>query len=325
MKIDSDFRVGVPIEEAWDLLTDIPGIAPCLPGAQLTGQDGDNYEGKIKIKVGPVTAEYKGSATITEMDRENHRVLLDAKGRDSRGAGNASAAITALMKEDGDGTKVEISTDLKVSGKVAQFGRGVMGDVSKKLLGQFADCIEHKLATPESDAAAVASAGADTATEAAAAGAGAASAGTDAVKDAASGAANKVADAAGGATGAAAGAASGAAGAVSGAADAASGAVGGVADAATGAAGDAVSGAKDLVGGAAGAGKGAAVAGAAGAAAAVGGAAAAAKGMIPGGGDDDDVEALDLLDIAGGSVAKRLIPALVVLAIIVVILIIIFS
>lgn len=159
MKISNDFRVGVPIEEAWHLLTDIPGIAPCLPGARLTGQDGDTYEGKMKIKVGPVTAEYSGSATILEMDEANRRVLLSAKGRDSRGSGNATAEITALMTPDGSGTKVAIDTDLKVSGKVAQFGRGVMGDISKKLLGQFAECIEHKLATPEDDAAAVAAAG----------------------------------------------------------------------------------------------------------------------------------------------------------------------
>ncbi len=148
MKIENDFRVSAPIEKAWALLTDIPAIAPCLPGAELTGQDGDTFEGRMKIKVGPVTAEYKGTATITELDEESHRVLLSATGRDSRGSGNASAEITAVMTPDGDGTKISIDTDLKIAGKVAQFGRGVMADVSKKLIGQFADCIGSKLDTP---------------------------------------------------------------------------------------------------------------------------------------------------------------------------------
>jgi len=148
MKIENDFRVAAPIEQAWALLTDIPAIAPCLPGAELTGQDGDTFEGKMKIKVGPVTAEYKGTATITELDEANHRVLLSASGRDSRGSGNASAEITAVMTPDGDGTNISIDTDLKIAGKVAQFGRGVMADVSKKLIGQFADCIGGKLDTP---------------------------------------------------------------------------------------------------------------------------------------------------------------------------------
>lgn len=148
MKIENDFRVSAPIEEAWALLTDIPAIAPCLPGAELTGQDGETFEGKMKIKVGPVTAEYKGTATITELDEANHRVLLSATGRDSRGSGNASAEITAVMTPDGDGTMISIDTDLKIAGKVAQFGRGVMADVSKKLIGQFADCIGSKLDAP---------------------------------------------------------------------------------------------------------------------------------------------------------------------------------
>lgn len=144
------------------MLTDIPAIAPCLPGARLTGQDGDTFEGTMKIKVGPVTAEYKGTATILEQDEATHNVVLTAKGRDSRGSGNASADITAKMTADGDGTKVSLVTDLKVAGKIAQFGRGVMADVSKKLLGQFADCIEAKLEDVEQVASSVAAAGAAT-------------------------------------------------------------------------------------------------------------------------------------------------------------------
>jgi len=146
MKIENDFRVAAPIERAWSLLTDIPAIAPCLPGAELTGQEGDDYQGLMKVKVGPIAAEYQGTATVVEMNEADRVVTLKASGRDKRGAGNASADITATMTPDGDGTVVAISTDLKISGKVAQFGRGVMADVSKKLLGQFADCIEAKLA-----------------------------------------------------------------------------------------------------------------------------------------------------------------------------------
>lgn len=148
MKIENDFRVDAPIERAWSLLTDIPAIAPCLPGAELTGQEGDDYHGLMKVKVGPIAAEYQGTATVVEMNENDRVVTLKASGRDKRGAGNASADITATMTPDGEGTVVAISTDLKISGKVAQFGRGVMADVSKKLLGQFAECIEAKLDDP---------------------------------------------------------------------------------------------------------------------------------------------------------------------------------
>jgi carbon monoxide dehydrogenase subunit G len=161
MRIENDMRVAASIDEAWSLLTDIPAIAPCLPGAELTGQDGDTYEGTMKVKVGPVTAEYSGTATVVEMDETSRTVKLTASGRDKRGAGNASADIFAEMREEDGGTVVSIATDLKVSGKVAQFGRGVMADISKKLLGQFAECIEGKLQSPEEIAEAVGSASAE--------------------------------------------------------------------------------------------------------------------------------------------------------------------
>jgi len=163
MKISNEFRVAASLEQAWELLTDIEAIAPCLPGARLTGSDGDAYKGTMKVKVGPITAEYSGTATITELDETGRRVLLSASGRDSRGAGNASAEIEATMVEDssgsGHGTVVSIDTELRVAGKVAQFGRGVMADVSTKLIGQFAECIEAKLA----DAAAAKAPSGDTA------------------------------------------------------------------------------------------------------------------------------------------------------------------
>lgn len=151
MKIENEFRVSVGLDRAWSLLTDIPAIAPCLPGAELRDHDGDDYHGVMKVRVGPVSAEYAGTATVVEMDEDQRVVRLSAQGRDSRGAGNASAEILATMRADGEETVVMIATDLTVSGKVAQFGRGVMADVSKKLLGQFADCIEQSLAAAPDD------------------------------------------------------------------------------------------------------------------------------------------------------------------------------
>jgi hypothetical protein len=139
VKIEDSFRVEVPVEEAWKVLLDLERIAPCLPGAQLTEVEGDEYRGTVKIKVGPITAQYKGVAKIEEADEANRKVVLQAEGRDTRGQGNASATVTATLVPDGDGTTVNIDTDLNITGKVAQFGRGVMADVSSKLLGQFAD------------------------------------------------------------------------------------------------------------------------------------------------------------------------------------------
>ena len=170
MKLENEFVVNVPIDRAWEVLTDIPEIAPCLPGARLTGQEGTVYSGKVKIKVGPVTAEYAGTADFLKLDKDNYHVDIDAKGRDSRGSGNASAIITADMTEVEGGTKVVIVTDLKIAGKVAQFGKGVIGDVSKKLIDQFVECIEDKLehdgTEPEEAIEQVAAASADAASSA---------------------------------------------------------------------------------------------------------------------------------------------------------------
>ena len=147
MKIEDQFRVDVPIDEAWKVLLDLERIAPCLPGAQLTEVEGDEYRGTVKIKVGPITAQYKGVAKITEADEANHKVVLQAEGRDTRGQGNASAAVVATLVEEDGGTIVKIDTDLNITGKVAQFGRGVMADVSSKLLGQFADNLKNDVLT----------------------------------------------------------------------------------------------------------------------------------------------------------------------------------
>ena len=145
MELKNEFRVDIPAEQAWNTLTDVEFIAPCMPGAQLTEIDGDEFKGGVKVKVGPITAQYKGSAKFVELDEANRRIVLEATGRDSRGAGNAAAEVIAEMTPDGDGTVVAITTDLKVTGKVAQFGRGVMADVTEKLIGQFVDSLSEKL------------------------------------------------------------------------------------------------------------------------------------------------------------------------------------
>jgi carbon monoxide dehydrogenase subunit G len=146
VELTNRFRVAVPVEEAWALLTDVERIAPCLPGAQLTEIEGEEYRGVVKVKVGPITAQYKGVAHFVERDEEAHRAVLRAEGRETRGQGNAAATVTAQLTPDGDGTEVAVVTDLTVTGKVAQFGRGVLADVSAKLLGQFATSLEAEIA-----------------------------------------------------------------------------------------------------------------------------------------------------------------------------------
>ncbi len=145
MELSNEFVVPVKIDEAWGLLTDVERIAPCMPGAELQEIDGDEYRGVVKVKVGPITAQYKGKATFVEKDDAGHKAVLRAEGRDTRGQGNANATITATLASEGDGTRVKVVTDLSITGRAAQFGRGVMADVSTKLLGQFVDCLEKNL------------------------------------------------------------------------------------------------------------------------------------------------------------------------------------
>jgi carbon monoxide dehydrogenase subunit G len=149
MKITNEFTVHTPIDRAWKVLTDLEGIAPCLPGAQLTGVDGDVYSGRVKVKVGPVISEFAGTARFTEKDDAAYRGVIDAKGRDKRSAGNAAALIIARLRPDGDSTVVSVDTDLKISGKLAQFGSGMIKEVSEKLLGQFVASLEAKIAAEE--------------------------------------------------------------------------------------------------------------------------------------------------------------------------------
>ena len=142
MQLTNEFRVPVPIGQAWDVLTDVERIAPCLPGAQLLGAEGDEYRGAVKVKVGPITAQYKGTVAFVEKDESARRAVMKAVGRETRGQGNASALVTAELKDDGDRTTVLVLTDLTISGKAAQFGRGVLAEVAAKLLQQFADNLE---------------------------------------------------------------------------------------------------------------------------------------------------------------------------------------
>lgn len=146
MELTNEFVIERPIEETWRILNDLEFIAPCMPGAQLTEIEGDEYRGQVKIKVGPITAGYKGKASFIEQDAVNKIAKLKAEGRDPR-QGNANATVTATMTPAGDdATTVNIHTDLALSGKIASFGRGAIEDVSKKILGQFTDNLRDKLA-----------------------------------------------------------------------------------------------------------------------------------------------------------------------------------
>jgi carbon monoxide dehydrogenase subunit G len=151
MEIADSFRVSTPIAYTWKVLLDIEGIAPCLPGAQLQEIEGDEYRGIVKVKVGPITAQYKGTATLAEVDEAGRRIVIDASGRDTRGQGNAKASIVVTMLEEGDGTRVEVVTDLAITGKVASFGRGVLVDVSSKLMRQFVDNLERDVLATQND------------------------------------------------------------------------------------------------------------------------------------------------------------------------------
>ncbi|HMC42637.1 MAG TPA: SRPBCC family protein [Acidimicrobiales bacterium] len=153
MELTNEFTVRVPAERAWEVLTDVEGIAPCMPGAELQEVLGDEYRGIVKVKVGPITAQYKGAARFVELDAAGRRAVLRAEGRDTRGQGNANATVTATLAPEGDGTRVSVHTDLAITGRVAQFGRGVLADVSAKLLGQFVSCLEDTVLSEASGAA----------------------------------------------------------------------------------------------------------------------------------------------------------------------------
>ena len=152
MRLDNQFVVPVSVDRTWEVLQDLEAIAPCLPGAQLEGVEGDDYKGVVKVKLGPVTVSYRGTVAFIERDAERRVAVLKAAARETRGAGSVNATITASLHEDGAGaTRVEVGTDLNISGRAAQFGRGVLEDVSGKIMGQFAERLSAMIA--ESDRA----------------------------------------------------------------------------------------------------------------------------------------------------------------------------
>jgi carbon monoxide dehydrogenase subunit G len=142
VELNNEFRVAVPAAKTWEVLTDVERVAPCLPGATLLTVNGDEFTGAVKVKVGPITVNYKGNAAFLEKDPAAQRVVLKANGKETRGNGNAAAVVTAQLKDEGDATSVAITTDLTISGKAAQFGRGVLGEVAGSLIAQFAKALE---------------------------------------------------------------------------------------------------------------------------------------------------------------------------------------
>jgi carbon monoxide dehydrogenase subunit G len=159
MEINNEFTVSVPVQQAWDVMLDLERIAPCLPGAAIQEDKGDGeYEGTMKVKIGPITANYKGMVKFEETDEENHRAVLNATGRDARGQGTASATIVSSLQEEGESTRVKVETEMKLTGRAAQFGRGIAQDVATKMLDQFADCLEREISGGPEEGAVAASA-----------------------------------------------------------------------------------------------------------------------------------------------------------------------
>jgi carbon monoxide dehydrogenase subunit G len=146
LQLEHSFTVPVGIDEAWKVLLDIEQVVTCMPGAALDTIDGDDFTGTVKVKLGPIALTYKGKASFVEKDEATHRAMISAQGRDARGNGTAAAKVSATLSDEGGATKVDVVTDLDITGKPAQFGRGVMVDVGNKLIGQFADCLAGKLA-----------------------------------------------------------------------------------------------------------------------------------------------------------------------------------
>ncbi|MGW3244471.1 SRPBCC family protein [Streptomyces sp. NPDC001070] len=152
MELHHEFGVPVPVEDAWRALLDIERVAPCMPGATVEEYDGETVTGAVKVKVGPVTVTYRGTAVFEERDGTAHRVVLAARGKEVRGQGTARATVTGTLSEKDGATVVSVTTDLAVTGRPAQFGRGVMGEVGDRIIGQFADCLAGRLAAPRETA-----------------------------------------------------------------------------------------------------------------------------------------------------------------------------
>jgi carbon monoxide dehydrogenase subunit G len=150
MKLEQSFSVAAPIDEVWSALVDVQRVAPCLPGAEITERKDDgSYAGTFTVKLGPTTAIYNGVLSLQSLDPAAHVATMSARGTDKRGRGGASATIVSTMRADGTGTVVDVATDFTITGRLASFGRGGMiQDISKRLLRDFADCLQASLATP---------------------------------------------------------------------------------------------------------------------------------------------------------------------------------
>ncbi len=149
MDLKHEFTVPATLEETWEAFNDIASVGECFPGAQVTSVEGDTFKGTVKVKLGPIALVYSGTGTFLEKDEAARTMKIEAKGKDKRGNGTAGADVLARMSDVGGGsTRVEVTTDLNITGKPAQFGRGVIQDVSDKLLGQFTACLEQKVGAP---------------------------------------------------------------------------------------------------------------------------------------------------------------------------------
>ncbi len=154
MELEHEFSVPVPVAQAWDVLLDVERIAPCMPGATVESFDGETIVGRVKVKVGPIQVTYAGTARFSEKDRSAWRAVIEANAKEARGSGTANATITAQLHDNGgSATNVTVTTDLAITGKPAQFGRGVMVEVGNKLLGRFADCLAGELGSAAPGAA----------------------------------------------------------------------------------------------------------------------------------------------------------------------------
>jgi carbon monoxide dehydrogenase subunit G len=148
VQLEHQLSIPAPIDVVWPALLDPERVAPCVPGATLTGVDGDSFTGTVKVKVGPITLLYKGTGTFTEQDEQARRAVLKASAKDTRGNGTVNATVTLTLAEEGERTSGVVATDLSITGKPAQFGRGLIADVGGKIIEQFAACLSEKLAAP---------------------------------------------------------------------------------------------------------------------------------------------------------------------------------
>ena len=160
MKLEQSFTVAAPVEQVWDMLVDVERVAPCLPGAEITGQGPDgSYEGNFTVKLGPTTASYRGSLRMDSLDEASRTATMHAKGTDKRGQGGANATIVSTMRQEGEETVVDVVTDFTITGRLARFGRGGMiEDISKRMMRDFSQCLQASMASEPAQAPAAAEA-----------------------------------------------------------------------------------------------------------------------------------------------------------------------